>query len=278
MLRRKRKNLVKKLDNYSEQDNIFLRDFKVCKDDILQHEKFIRLYRILKIKFFDYGKYFSSKEINDNIIFFHLGDEPYNIDKLLKINNNFDIIYTVNCEIKDDRIISIPLGITDTSHCSLIGDLDIIEEFNKTERNYKNLAYINFNTDRNDQGLPDRLLIKKIFSQEDWVTDGKFQRNKEGHRKFIDNIYNHKFVFCPRGNGVDTHRLWMSLYLGTIPIVKDHIVHSKFKHLPILFINDWSEINKEFLENKFEEIHSKKYDMNILRMSYWENYIKENME
>ena len=245
---------------------------------MLQKEKFIKLCKKLNIRTVDYKGFFIHKKLKDNLLFFHRGDEPFVDGYFKKIKRDFRKIYTVNCEVNNDRIIPIPLGITDTSWCSLIGDLDIIEEFNKSERCYKNLAYINFNTDRKDEGLNDRLLIKKIFSQEDWVTDGKFQRDKDGHRRFIDNIYNHKFVFCPRGNGVDTHRLWMSLYLGTIPIVKDHIVHSKFKHLPILFINDWSEINKEFLENKFEEIHSNQYDMNILKISYWENYIKENME
>ena len=93
-----------------------------------------------------------------------------------------------------------------------------------------------------------------------------------GHAKFISEMYNHKFVLCPRGNGVDTHRLWMSLYLGTIPIVKYHIVHSTFKHLPILFINDWDEVTEDFLNQKFEEIHSKEYDFSILKMEYWENF------
>ena len=29
----------------------------------------------------------------------------------------------------------------------------------------------------------------------------------------------HKFVVAPRGNGIDTHRLWEALYLGCVPVV-----------------------------------------------------------
>lgn len=30
---------------------------------------------------------------------------------------------------------------------------------------------------------------------------------------------NYQFVFCPRGNGIDTHRFWETLYRGSIPVV-----------------------------------------------------------
>lgn len=41
----------------------------------------------------------------------------------------------------------------------------------------------------------------------------------------------------------DTHRLWKTLYMDSIPIVKYESAHHLFTDLPILFINDWKEIN-----------------------------------
>ena len=61
----------------------------------------------------------------------------------------------------------------------------------------------------------------------------------------------------------------MSLYLGTIPIVKVHKIMKSFEHLPILFINSWDEITEDYLNIKYEEIHSKKYDFSVLTMDYW---------
>jgi hypothetical protein len=29
----------------------------------------------------------------------------------------------------------------------------------------------------------------------------------------------YKYVICPRGNGIDTHRVWEALYLGVVPVV-----------------------------------------------------------
>lgn len=253
------------------RNEIRLADFFVDKKDILQKEKFINLCKKYNISFFDHQHYNRNRLIKGENIFLHLGDETFESNKLRKINKNYKNIFSVNCNIKNNKIISIPLGLTDTSWCSIIGDIDIFEEFNKKEKKYINLAYINFNTERQDKGTNDRLKIKELFSSKDWTTDDIFQRDKEGHRNFINNIYNHKFIFCPRGNGIDTHRLWMSLYLRSIPIVKYDNIHENFKHLPILFIKEWEEINENYLNLKYQEINSKYFNMEILKLSYWEN-------
>ncbi len=255
---------------------MLLRNFKIEKKDILQAEKFKNLASKFSVRYLKWEEFLRSRAINDKRVFLRLGDEPVDERKIKRIRD-FDIIFTQNCEVPSKNIIPVPLGLTDTSHCSLIGDLDIIVEQNKKIRNYQNLVYKNCNYSRRDRGFNERILIERKFSNKPWVTNGKFQRDKEGHSRFIDEIYNHKFVLCPRGNGVDTHRLWMTLYLGSIPVVKDHIVHSTFKHLPILFVKDWDEVTEEFLNRKYEEIHSKEYDFSILKMEYWEKLFQKKI-
>lgn len=262
--------------NILKYEEYYLKDFKIEQNQIIQKERLVALAEKYSLKHIDYNHFFQQKHFCSERYFFHLGDKPFDRKVLLKLNSNFTEIYTVNCEINDPRIFSIPLGVTDTSHCDLIGDLNIITEFNNTEKKYINLAYINFNTERKDKGLKDRLTIKKLFSQKKWVTDDNFNRTKQGHRNFIKNIYNHKFVFCPRGNGVDTHRLWMSLYLKTIPIVIKEKTNIQFRHLPIVFIDNWNQINEQFLLNKYEEMNNKKYDFSILRLNYWEKKFANN--
>lgn len=248
---------------------MLLKDFKISKENILQGERFEKLAESFSVRYLKWEKFSRLGNFEQEKLFLRLGDEPVDIKKINRIKN-FDIIFSQNCEVPSENIIPVPLGLTDTSWCPLIGNLDIIVNQNKQERIYKNLVYKNFNSSRKDRGFKERQLVENFCKNKSWITNGKFQRNKQGHEKFISEIYNHKFVLCPRGNGVDTHRLWMSLYLGTIPIVKDHITHSTFKHLPILFVNDWNEVTEDFLNQKFEEIHSKEYDFSILKMEYWE--------
>jgi hypothetical protein len=65
--------------------------------------------------------------------------------------------------------------------------------------------------------------------------------------------------------------------MGSIPIVIYEEAHHLFTDLPILFINDWDEINEDFLNNKYDEISSKNWSYDKLKMSYWENFIKEKI-
>lgn len=50
------------------------------------------------------------------------------------------------------------------------------------------------------------------------------------------------FVACPRGNGRDTHRIWESLYRGSVPVVIDDHFGRNLKELglPVVLVPDWT--------------------------------------
>ena len=52
-----------------------------------------------------------------------------------------------------------------------------------------------------------------------------------------------QYVACPRGNGLDTHRFWETLYRGSIPIVKASPWSRQIVSLgiPICEVKDWKE-------------------------------------
>jgi hypothetical protein len=58
-----------------------------------------------------------------------------------------------------------------------------------------------------------------------------------------------------------------------IPIVRYTDAHASFIGLPILFINDWNEINEDFLREKLIEIKSKKWMWKKVYLDYWLNFI-----
>ena len=91
----------------------------------------------------------------------------------------------------------------------------------------------------------------------------------EGRKKYLIDITKSIFVLCPRGNGIDTHRMWETLYMGSIPIVLYSDAFASFIGLPILFINDWKEINEVFLREKIVEIKSRKWMFDKLYLDYW---------
>lgn len=62
--------------------------------------------------------------------------------------------------------------------------------------------------------------------------------------RHLSNVDSHNFVACPRGNGVDTHRVWESLYRGSIPVLVRNSWSESLKNFgfPVKIIDDWGEI------------------------------------
>jgi hypothetical protein len=86
-----------------------------------------------------------------------------------------------------------------------------------------------------------------------------------------------KFVFCPRGNGFDSHRVWETLYRGRIPIVEASAWSKSMKNLgfPILEVDNLLEMQprllKEFHSMTNEVMHPSQYE--ALWMPYWHRKI-----
>jgi len=50
------------------------------------------------------------------------------------------------------------------------------------------------------------------------------------------------FEISPQGNGLDCHRTWEALLLGTIPIVKSSSMDTLLRTFPVLILSDWNEL------------------------------------
>jgi hypothetical protein len=79
------------------------------------------------------------------------------------------------------------------------------------------------------------------------------------------------FVVCPYGGGHDTHRLWESLILGNIPIIKSSGLDPLFENLNVCIVKSWSDINIKYLTNYLRSMKS--CNNNKLYLSYWYNLI-----
>ena len=112
----------------------------------------------------------------------------------------------------------------------------------------------------------------KLFSKQNNVD---FLAERVSRRKYRDVLRNYNYVSCPRGNGVDTHRLWESLYYGRFPIVQKNewALSLAYLKLPITYINNWSIDELDFLRNLSPNI----FDPNKIEgiwESYWHKTIK----
>ena len=91
---------------------------------------------------------------------------------------------------------------------------------------------------------------------------------------YLKDVIHAKFVLSPHGNGLDCHRTWEALYLGVIPVVKKSSLDPLYEGLPVVIVNDWSEITREFLEQKYKEMSGSTYRLEKLYMPYWQDLFR----
>ena len=264
-------------------------DFKWIQDDIITQNRFIELAKVnsktcvyIKTDYIEHG-YISKTGISDQDILatawdvnirpnfppkqrnWITGHSDYHITESNSepYISEFDNWYGINMERSGPKFHAIPIGVSNT--------IDILYKVTQEEPIHsRTLAYMNFsvNTYRSE-----RSIVDLIFKDTAWVKSDV--NNWLGIYEFYKNIRNHKFTFCPRGNGVDTHRLWETLYLGSIPIVRDHPeMEPFFSKLPVVKVNNWCNLTDDYLDMEYERImECDTWDFDMLKMSYWKNFI-----
>lgn len=176
--------------------------------------------------------------------------------------------------INTNTIISLPIGL-ERPHWSLsrYGDFAFkhkkIYQYSNLIFEKNSLCYINFNIETNRMK---RSWIVDYFSNEVWC-----KTRIGGINGSLDNYFtdckSSYFVLCPDGNGIDCHRNWEMLYLGSIPIVEKSNFHSEiYSNLPVIIVDSFKQINQKYLLQMINTTPIINYEK--LKFSYWEKLIK----
>lgn len=205
------------------------------------------------------------------IIITHNSD--INIDKTFKIPENVIKWYAQNVNTKNDKLQSIPIGLENNIWDKRADKKKLINEQLKQKRAYRRLVYMNHNISTN---VSERAFLYPLFEKKAWITAVR-GKNGVNPAAYIENIYNHKFVICPEGNGMDTHRTWEALYLGAIPIEKRNINNQYYTDLPICFVDQWEELTEDFLNKEWVRIKGIQWNLSKLNFEYWRVKIKKGL-
>ena len=178
--------------------------------------------------------------------------------------------YAQNVEVSNPIIESIPIGLENDRWFKVLKKKEKMEAVLQTFKIRKNLVYMNHNVATNPEK---RSILYETYSKKPWVTS-EMGKNGQYFDEYLDNVYNHAFVICPEGNGIDTHRTWETLYMQSIPIEKRNINNQFYKDLPICFVDDWEELTEEFLLRELQRIQMTEWNPKKLTFEYWKNKIK----
>ena len=129
------------------------------------------------------------------------------------------------------------------------------------ERNNK--IYVNFSKE-NDRFGQRKTSLDQI-PQELLIINNNFTKRTQNWK----NITKYTFVLSPFGIGMDCHRTWESICLGCIPILKAPNFKNMFEELPVLIVNEWSDITKELLDKTILNFQNKIFNYDKLTLQYW---------
>lgn len=178
--------------------------------------------------------------------------------------------WSQNVGLNHPKIESIPIGLENNRWWKGLRKRAKMEEMIKGTLSHNKLIYMNHNIKNN---RAQRQRPYELFGKSPWMT---VHHGKNGLRfdEYLINVSNHKFMICPEGSGIDCHRFWECLYLGTIPVVKKCINVMFYKHLPVLIINDWDELSEDFLWNYYNTVkHDWSKIQHQLTFGYWKDKI-----
>ena len=191
--------------------------------------------------------------------------------KLLGISH----VYGQNTLSLSGHSTSLPVGLTNDCDDSPVHRIwgntrHILRAHRSTNfpHTYKGTIYVSFTASNN---VTIREPILRLLKNIQNVVYGEIVLSETGRIEYLANLRSNSFVVCPEGNGVDTHRLWETLYMGGIPIVKkSDYMSSLLSDLPVIQINHWNQLSDtQFLHNEWASIQNRSHNFESLKLQHW---------
>jgi len=246
---------IQKKDNSIEQ----LSKIPVNHNDICNHlieNKYIKFCSINNVEWI----FNEIKKIDHEVILF-TGHDDTVVDEILvnRMPENIKFWYAQNANIINEKIRPLPIGIQSYVNCPIDGfrayrvalhKLVIMLNHWLNKYEYEKETLISYSL-REGTNPTLRLPVRKICENIDYCS---IKCNLH-FSEFYENILKSRSVICTRGHGIDTHRLWETLILGSVPIIIGDTINIKmFSDYPIAIIDTWEELyDKNHIIKKIEE-------------------------
>ena len=239
--------------------------------------------------------------MDDDTIPFNNYYQPSNIGYELLKNKNLVKWYSTNVDnsIKSHKLVGIPIGISfgipyivkqNTSEDYMVYKYDI-NQYDTVDLWFKNkniniqerlctkgkkLLHIKMTVQNSCASIypkTDKINCreKALVDLEKNGFDVSNVKEKLDWHVYMEDLYDYKFCLAFPGHGFDCFRIWECLNMGVIPIILRSNICELYDDLPVLIVNDASEITENFLEIKYNEICNsiRNYRYNKLYFEYW---------
>ncbi|HSX25597.1 MAG TPA: hypothetical protein VLE89_01150, partial [Chlamydiales bacterium] len=174
--------------------------------------------------------------------------------------------FAQNVEAAHPKLHPIPIGIANRywGH----GNPEVLQNAIAKPKSKQHLLYFNF-TIQNYHA--ERWPLFHLFGYAPF----SYRPGKRRFDIYLNDLSSSKFILAPRGNGLDTHRLWEALYLDSFPIVKTSPLDAVYDGLPVIVIQEWEEVTESFLNQKYDEFTHASFSLDRRYLPYWLSLIAQ---
>jgi hypothetical protein len=157
----------------------------------------------------------------------HNSDRPFTEDTLQRLRKYVYRVFAINTTLRHPRVTTIPLGFADNQ-------LEFLQTFTPppTERDIE--IYLNIKIHHNWEKRGECVAA---FEKDPRVV----RRDRVSIPEYYADLCRSKFVLCPEGTGIDTHRVYESILCGAIPVVLRNSLSHLYANLPVCIVDSWSD-------------------------------------
>jgi hypothetical protein len=158
----------------------------------------------------------------------HNTDKPFDEARLRRTLPRALHIYAINTTVQHPQLTTIPLGFPDSGLKHLLNIRPSNDRYIE--------IYSNFLTGTNVLARTECL---KAFEGDPRVV----RKEPEGRSQteYYEDMCHSKFVLCPEGTGIDTHRVYEALACGATPVVLHGPLDNLYSKLPVCILNSWTD-------------------------------------
>jgi hypothetical protein len=119
-----------------------------------------------------------------------------------------------------------------------------------------------------DALIPDRARAREFAATCSLVTEEQFTSED-----YFEALSSFDFMLCPLGNGIQSPKIMEALLMGCIPIATRHstIVELQQRGMPILIVEDWTDITDDLLRKHYPTLFSRAWEFRntLLDLDRW---------
>lgn len=137
-------------------------------------------------------------------------------------------VYAINTTFSHPKLTTIPIGFVDRQ-------LPFLETFQNPNCERDIEIYMNFTIGTNTVKRNECVLA---FQDDPRVVN----RTNLSVPEYYADLCRSKFVLCPEGTGIDTHRVYEALFCGATPVVLRNSLCHLYEKLPVCIVDSWKDV------------------------------------